>query len=192
MTLTSTSRLPLAAQTEPLGHPQARELFRGDILLSTRNHTAWGAGVTAQMYLSIQRASAWEQLTDYSRWVHYFPDLTRSVILNPSGQPTPPDQPAIKYLHQTASKNFLFLTAHVEIYLKVLELPQQHIQFRFESGSFNDFSADLTLTDLANGTLLTYSVEATPTIPVPGFLIQQAIQLDLPTNMRQMRQVLCR
>ncbi|MBC7972166.1 MAG: cyclase, partial [Verrucomicrobia bacterium] len=97
-----------------------------------------------------------------------------------------------KRLYQVASKAFLFLTAQVDIYLKVIETTQQQIQFRLESGSFHDFAADLTLEDYGDGTLLTYAVQATPTIPVPSVLIQQAIQMDLPNNLRTMRQVLCR
>jgi hypothetical protein len=38
---------------------------------------------------------------------------------------------------------------------------------------------------------LTYSVEATPLVPVPSLFIEQAMRHDLPGNMRQMRQVIC-
>ena len=65
------------------------------------------------------------------------------------------------------------------------------IQFRFERGTFSDFAADLTLEDYGAGTLITYSVKATPLIPVPSFLIEQAIRYDLPGNMKTMRQVMC-
>jgi hypothetical protein len=61
-----------------------------------------------------------------------------------------------------------------------------------ESGSFNDFTADLALESCGEGTILTYSVQATPTIPVPSAFIQQAIRMDLPSNMKQMRNVICR
>jgi hypothetical protein len=39
--------------------------------------------------------------------------------------------------------------------------------------------------------LLTYTVQATPNIPIPSIFIQQAMNLELPENMRKMRQVLC-
>ncbi|MEM8810920.1 MAG: hypothetical protein AAGF01_33335 [Cyanobacteria bacterium P01_G01_bin.38] len=61
-----------------------------------------------------------------------------------------------------------------------------------ERGNFADFAADLVLEDFQQGTLLTYSVKATPLIPAPGFLIEEAMRQDLPGNMRTMRQVLCR
>jgi carbon monoxide dehydrogenase subunit G len=166
-------------------------LLKGEILLQTRPHSAWGGAVTASMYLPIARKAAWQQLTDYPRWVQYFPDLIRSEVLNYGDGLAHKG----KRLYQVASKAFLFFSAQVEIYLKVLEVSSQtatqQIQFRMESGSFHDFSADLELQDYGDGTLLTYSVQATPTIPVPSALIQQAIRLDLPANMRRMRQVLC-
>ncbi|MBW4578211.1 MAG: cyclase [Tildeniella nuda ZEHNDER 1965/U140] len=174
--------------------PRAKQLLSGEILLKTRTYSAWGGAVTAQMYLPLERAIAWQQLTDYPRWVHYFPALTRSEILqrNDSRLSNQKSLDGYKRLYQVASKAFLFLTAQVDIYLKVIEIAQQQIQFRLESGNFHDFAADLTLQDYNNGTLLTYSVQATPTIPVPSMLIQQAIQMDLPDNMQTMRRVLCR
>ncbi|NDJ17538.1 SRPBCC family protein [Myxacorys almedinensis] len=160
-------------------------LLGGEILLTTHPYSAWGGSVTAQMYLPLEVQQVWYQLIDYPRWTHYFPDVTRSEVVQivKSG--------SLKRLHQAASKAFLFFTAQVDIYLKVLETQYQRIQFSLESGSFSDFSADLQIASGGNGTILTYSVQATPTIPVPGILIEQAIQLDLPTNLRQMRRVLC-
>lgn len=146
--------------------------------------------MTARMYLQLDRARAWKQLTNYPQWVQYFPALTRSEILC-SGS-TRQVEAGMKRLYQAASKNFFLFTAQVDIYLNVTETFQQRIQFCLESGSFSDFAADLRLQDYGNGTILTYSVQATPTIPVPAILIEQAIQLDLPTNLRTMRQVLCR
>jgi hypothetical protein len=165
-------------------------LLAGEILLHSHPYTAWGGAVTAQMYLPVERSRLWQQLTDYPRWVQYFPDLTYSQViehLKVDGRKAD----SVKRLYQVAKKSFLFLVAQVEAYLQVSELTNQWIQFRLESGSFQDFSADLRLQDLAEGTLLTYAVQATPSIPVPGVFIQQAIQLDLPTNMQNMRRVLC-
>jgi hypothetical protein len=162
-------------------------LVRGEILLSTRAHSAWGGAVTASMYLPLSRSLAWQQLTDYPRWVQYFPDLVRSEVL----QRADGLHPGGKRLYQVASKAFLFFTAQVEVYLRVVETVHQKIQFRQEQGSFTDFAAELTLQDYLTGTLLAYSVQATPAIPIPSMFVQQAIQLDLPTNMRKMRQVLC-
>ncbi|MBW4494090.1 MAG: cyclase [Oscillatoria princeps RMCB-10] len=159
-------------------------LLRGEILLKTQSHTLWGGAVTASMYLPLTRAGAWQQLTDYPRWVHYFPDVTRSEVLGFSQ--------GAKRLYQAATKAFLFLSVQVEIYLKVVETLHRHIQFRLEKGSFVDFAADLKLQDCRTGTALTYSVRATPTIPVPAMFIEQAMIMELPANMRQMRQILCR
>ncbi|HAX80726.1 MAG TPA: cyclase [Cyanobacteria bacterium UBA11372] len=162
-------------------------LLRGEILLQTRSHSAWGGACTASMYLPIARSHAWQQLTDYSRWVHYFPDVIKSEELRPVDSFTSGG----KRLYQMARKAFLMFTAEVEIYLRVIEVVQQQIQFRMEKGSFMDFSADLKLQDCGNGTLLTYSVAATPLIPIPSMFIQQAMHMDLPANMQKMRQVLC-
>jgi carbon monoxide dehydrogenase subunit G len=165
-----------------LAWSQQKALLQGEILLETRSHSAWGGAVTAQMYLPIARSDVWQQLTDYPRWVQYFPDITKSEVLH---------RGEVKRLYQVAKKAFLFLTAQVEIHLSVFEVLGQHIQFRLEKGTFTDFTADLKLQDCGTGTLLTYSVQATPNIPIPGIFIQQAMHMELPENMRQMRQVLC-
>jgi len=165
-----------------LAWSQQKALLQGDILVETRSHSVWGGAVTAQMYLPIARSSVWQQLTNYSRWVQYFPDVTKSEVFH---------QGEVKRLYQVAKKAFLFLTAQVEIYLNVFEVQGQLIQFRLEQGTFTDFTADLEFQDWGNGTLLTYSVQATPNILIPAVLIQQAMQMELPGNMRKMRQVLC-
>jgi Polyketide cyclase / dehydrase and lipid transport len=133
------------------------------------------------------RAQVWQQVTDYPRWVHYFPDVIKSEVLHRGDGLTQSG----KHLYQMARKAFLMFTAEVEIYLGVFEVLQQQIQFRMEKGSFMDFTADLKLQDCDRGTLLTYTVAATPLIPIPSMFIQQAMHLDLPTNMRKMRQVIC-
>jgi hypothetical protein len=96
----------------------------------------------------------------------------------------------VKRLYQAAQKAFLFFTAQVEIYVQVAEEIGQRIQFRMEKGTFEDFTANLELKDCGNGTLVAYSVQATPNIPIPSMFIQQAMNLELPANMRKMRQVL--
>lgn len=166
---------------------QQAALLAGEILLQTKSHSAWGGACTATMYLPCKRSHAWQQLTDYPQWVNFFPDLIRSEVLHRGDSLTGKG----KRLYQIARKAFLMFTAEVEIYLKVFEVVQQQIQFRMEKGSFSDFAADLKLQDWGNGTLLTYAVQATPTIPVPSLFIQQAMLFDLPTNMKKMRQLIC-
>ena len=161
---------------------QQIELIRGEILVKTRSHSDWGGAVSATMYLPLVRSHVWQQVTDYPRWVQYFPDVTSSEVLQ---------RGEVKRLYQAAKKAFLFFTAQVEVYLNVIEVVQQQIQFRLERGTFTDFAADLNLQDCQNGTLLTYAVQATPNIPIPTMFIQQAMQLELPANMRKMRQVIC-
>lgn len=161
---------------------QQAGLLQGEILVQTRSHSAWGGAVTAQMYLPLTRSHVWQQLTDYPRWVQYFPDVTKSEVLQ---------RGEVKRVYQVAKKAFFFFTAQVEIYLNVFEVVQQQIQFRLEQGTFTDFTADLKLQDCGAGTLLTYVVQATPNIPIPTIFIQQAMQLELPENMRKMRQVMC-
>jgi hypothetical protein len=166
-------------------------LLQGEVLLQTRAHSAWGGAVMAQMYLPVERSQVWSQVTNYSRWVQYFPDVIRSEVLSCG---TGLNQ-GRRRLYQVARKAFLMFSAQVEIYLNVVETApssaRHQIQFQLEKGQFYDFSADLTLQDYQSGTLLTYEVQATPTIPVPTMLLQEAMRLDLPANMRQMRRVIC-
>lgn len=185
--------LALVESAIDLGWDKAHQhsLLQGKIALETRPHSAWGGAVTAQIYLPLERSQVWEKLIDYQRWVQYFPSLTQSQVIASSGASANSSQ---KRLYQAAGKTFLFLTAQVEIYLNVTETihPLRHqIYFQLEKGSFNDFSALLKLQDYESGTLLTYSVQATPSIPIPTQIIQEGIRLDLPNNMRSMRRVIC-
>ncbi len=163
-------------------------LLNGDVVLQMQPHTDWGAAITSHLFLPLQRDRCWQQLTNYPRWVEFFPDITRSDVITSS-----PAQ-HWKQIYQAACKNFFLFSARVEVYLRVLEVSeaqQQQIQFRMERGNFSDFSADLYLRDWQGGTLLTYAVRATPLLPVPSMVLEQAMRMDLPNNMRQMRRVLC-
>jgi hypothetical protein len=51
-------------------------LLQGDVILETHQHSAWGGAVTAQIYLPLDLQQVWQQLTDYSRWTQYFPDVS--------------------------------------------------------------------------------------------------------------------
>lgn len=165
-----------------------QRLLDGEILAQTHENTGWAGAVTAEMYLPMERNQVWQQVTDYSRWVEYFPDMVRSEVL----ESVKGDR---KRLYQVACRNFIVLTARVEIYLQVLESSRRpgenRIQFCMEQGDFTDFMADLKLRDYQAGTVLTYAVKATPTIPVPGMFIQQAMKRDLPSNLETMRQQIC-
>lgn len=161
---------------------QQHLMMQGEILVQTKSHTIWGGAVSACMYLPMVRSQVWQKITDYPRWVLYFPDITKSEVLQ---------RGEVKRLYQTAQKSFLFLTAQVEIYLSVVELIGHQVQFHMEKGSFSDFSANVELKDCGKGTLLAYTVQATPKIPIPAIFIQQAMNLELPANMRNMRQVIC-
>lgn len=165
-------------------------VLNGEILVHTPPHSDWGGAVVAQMYLPLKRSQVWQGVTHYPRWVDYFPDLVCSEVLtSEAGSFT-----KSKRIRQVAEKSFLVFAAKVEVYLRVLEIASpadHHIHFTLEKGDFSGFSAHLKLHDYQAGTLLTYAVRATPTIPVPAFLIQQVSRLDFPTNLRQMRQVLC-
>ncbi|MGJ3249815.1 MAG: SRPBCC family protein [Elainellaceae cyanobacterium] len=173
-------------------HGTQTALLKGEILLETQPHSAWGGVVTAQMYIPIGRSQVWQQLTDYPQWVNFFPDVIRSEVISRGDGLTKGG----KRLYQVARKAFFLFTAQVEVHLRVFETAHastwQQIRFLMERGSFNDFSADLKLHDYSSGTLLTYTVKATPAFPVPTALIQQAMRLDLPDNMRSMRRVLCK
>lgn len=167
---------------------QRVSLLSGEILAQPYPHTPWGGGVKAQMYIPKERSQVWQGITNYSQWVHYFPDVVCSQVITPAYQ-------GYKRLYQSAEKAFLFFSAQAEVYLQVfeqaIEKTCQQVLFRLERGSFIDFAADLTLQDWENGTLLTYVVQATPTIPVPSLILERAMCYELPVNMRVMRQVLC-
>lgn len=158
-------------------------LRRGDVLVETRSHGLSGGSVTAKIFIPASPTDLWPKLTHYSRWTEYFPNISHSEVVA--------SDKICRRLYQVGQKAFLALSAQVEIYLKVYERTQRSIQFRLERGTFKDFGADLTLQDWRDGTLLTYTVQATPIIPVPGFLIEQGMRQDLPANLKNMRRILC-
>ncbi|WP_017301201.1 SRPBCC family protein [Nodosilinea nodulosa] len=161
-------------------------LLRGDVLLQSQTNQDGGA-VTAHMYVPLARPQIWPQVINYSCWTQYFPNIVHSEVLETVKTATQ----RYRRLYQVGRKGFMLLTAQVEIYLRVVETTCEAIQFRLEQGTFSHFAADLHLQDFNQGTLLSYSVQAAPTIPVPSFLVEQAMKTDLPGNMRQMRRVLC-
>ena len=162
-------------------------LMRGDVLIVPQSQPQAPAAVMAHMYVPLDRSHVWPQVTSYRRWTQFFPNITHSEVLESVKTATHRH----RRLYQVGCKGFMMMTAQVEIYLQVFETACEHIQFRLERGTFSYFAADLHLQDLGEGTLLTYRVQAAPTIPVPAFLIEQGMKIDLPGNMRQMRQVLC-
>ncbi len=107
MTVTSPNSFRSPASQFVHGDRSLASLLNGEIDLKTQSHTAWGAAVTAQMYLPLERTAAWAQLTDYSRWVQYFPDLTSSHVIQ--ADKSFEDNPATtirKRLYQAAKKSF--------------------------------------------------------------------------------------
>ncbi|GAB4141034.1 MAG: hypothetical protein Fur0046_16880 [Cyanobacteria bacterium J069] len=183
-----------ASAARHLPKTERDRLLKGEILLTSHTAELWGTGVTAQMHLSLAPDNAWSQLTHYPRWVEYFPDMTQSTLLQDCPDAHAKPDSRTKKVFQAASKHFLMLAVQVEVYLQVTERVQgvrRHICFRQERGSFKSFLANLALEPMGFGTLLTYTVEAAPMLPIPTPLIQEAVRLDLPRNMQQMRQVLC-
>ncbi|HIK46773.1 MAG TPA: cyclase [Leptolyngbyaceae cyanobacterium M65_K2018_010] len=162
-------------------------LLQGEVLITPQTQPHGAAAVMAAMYVPLPRTQIWPQVTNYRRWTQFFPNITRSEVL----ETVKTASQRYRRLYQVGQKGFMVLTAQVEIYLKVFETACDRVQFRLEQGTFSHFAADLHLQDMQGGTLLTYIVQATPTIPVPTFLIEQAMKTDLPGNMRQMRRVLC-
>jgi hypothetical protein len=185
--------MPVAREAEPQSKVLAQfspsdqiALLRGDVLLESQASPDGGA-VVAHMYVPLGRPQIWPQVTNYSCWTQFFPNITHSEVVETVKTATH----RYRRLYQVGCKGFMMLTAQVEIYLKVVETACEAIQFRLERGTFSHFAADLHLQDFNQGTLVSYSVQAAPTIPVPTFLIEQAMKTDLPGNMRQMRRVLC-
>ncbi len=160
-------------------------LLNGEVITQIQPHTTAGAAVTATMHIPLTREQVWQQLTNYSRWTAFFPDITRSDV-------TAVLSPQSKRITQAACKTFLMLSIAVEIKLEVAEIPQESIRFSMVDGgiSFRDFAAVLEFNDLGDSTELSYTVQATPSIPVPGMFLEQAMKYDLPNNMRHLRQVL--
>ncbi|MEL6938471.1 MAG: cyclase, partial [Cyanobacteria bacterium J06598_1] len=69
------------------------------------------AAVTATMYVPMARQQAWHQLTDYSKWVHYFPDIVQSQVLEVKRRTK--THPATRRLYQVARKAFMMFSAQV-------------------------------------------------------------------------------
>jgi hypothetical protein len=173
---------------EQFSPAQQVALLQGDVLVMPEVKQQGAAAVIAHMYVPLSRPQIWPQVTSYHRWTQFFPNIVHSEVL----ETVKTNSHRYRRLYQVGRKGFLALTAQVEIYLKVFETTCDRIQFCLERGTFSHFAADLSLRDLHQGTLLSYSVQAAPTIPIPSFLVEQAMKTDLAGNMRQMRQILCK
>ncbi|MEB3253054.1 MAG: SRPBCC family protein [Cyanobacteriota bacterium] len=183
--------LPSTASPSPMEQfspAQQVALLQGDVLVMPEVKQQGAAAVIAHMYVPLSRPQIWPQVTSYHRWTQFFPNIVHSEVL----ETVKTNSHRYRRLYQVGRKGFLALTAQVEIYLKVFETTCDRIQFCLERGTFSHFAADLSLRDLHQGTLLSYSVQAAPTIPIPSFLVEQAMKTDLAGNMRQMRQILCK
>ncbi|MFM7528808.1 MAG: SRPBCC family protein [Nodosilinea sp.] len=163
-------------------------LLQGDVLVMPEVKQQGPTAVVAHMYVPLSRPQIWPQVTSYHRWTQFFPNITHSEVL----ETVKTNSHRYRRLYQVGRKGFLALSAQVEIYLRVFETTCDRIQFCLERGTFSHFTANLSLQDLHQGTLLSYSVQAAPSIPIPGFLVEQAMKTDLAGNMRQMRQILCK
>ncbi|MBP0014871.1 MAG: cyclase [Roseofilum sp. SBFL] len=168
-------RIAKACNTEP-----SASLGDGHISVKTEPWGLGGGSAIAQLYLPLSRQQCWQKVSNYSQWVNYFPDITYSQVLPKSQQ-----------LYQKGIKDFILLRVEVEIYLQIRETCNQAIEFELLKGSFSEFLAYLHLQDYQQGTLLSYAVQATPNFPIPAPFIEQALKIELPANMRHMRQVLC-
>jgi len=172
-------------QAKALSSPPPSTPFNSEVVTQIHPHTTSGAAVTATIHIPLSREQVWQQLTHYPRWTALFPDITRSEV-------TAVRSPQSKRITQAACKTFLMMSISVEIQLQADEIPQESIRFSMVNGglSFRDFAAVLELKDLGNSTQLSYTVQATPLIPVPGVFLEQAMKCDLPNNMRHLRKVL--
>ncbi len=180
-----TTHAAVAQQARKTSSQVTSAPLNGTVITQIQPHTTAGAAVTATMNVPLTREQVWQQLTNYSRWTAFFPDITRSEV-------TAELSPQSKRITQAACKTFLMLSIAVEIQLQIDEIPQESIRFSMVDGgvSFRDFAAVLELKDLGSSTELSYTVQATPSIPVPGLFIEQAMKFDLPNNMRHLRKVL--
>ncbi|MFM7218941.1 MAG: SRPBCC family protein [Nodosilinea sp.] len=179
---------PSPSPIDQFSAAQRVALLEGDVLVMPEVNQGAGATVVAYIYVPLSRPQIWPQVTSYHRWTQFFPNIIRSEVL----ETVKTNSHRYRRLYQVGRKGFLALTAQVEIYLRVFETTCDRIQFCLEQGTFSHFNASLHLQDLHQGTLLSYSVQAAPTIPIPSFLVEQAMKTDLPSNMRQMRRILCK
>jgi hypothetical protein len=179
---------PSPSPIDQFSAAQRVALLEGDVLVMPEVNQGAGATVVAYIYVPLSRPQIWPQVTSYHRWTQFFPNIIRSEVL----ETVKTNSHRYRRLYQVGRKGFLTLTAQVEIYLRVFETTCDRIQFCLEQGTFSHFNASLHLQDLHQGTLLSYTVQAAPTIPIPNFLVEQAMKTDLPSNMRQMRRILCK
>jgi hypothetical protein len=146
----------------------------------------WDCAVLAQFYIDLPPHYVWNCLTDYPLWVRYLPDMMQSRVIEGAGS-------AQKRLYQVARKVLLLFHLQVQAYLGVTEDSEQRlIRFVMEegNGALEQFAAELHLQPLRAGTVISYSARAKPTVFVPEPIILAVIKLELPMNLRRLRQVM--
>jgi len=181
--------------SRPLPPADHSRLMAGEILLQSRSYSLWGGSVTAQIYLPVERSELWAYLTNYSLWPELFAHITHSGVVETR-------TPFHKRVYQAAQKQFALITIGMDACLWVREYPPRQIRFELETenSSFREFKAELWLEAAASdsshssghslGTVLSYTVQAIATWPIPAPLLKEAIGSDLPENLRHLRSYL--
>lgn len=155
-------------------------LRAGDLILKTRPHGFLGGYLSATLAFASSPAVVWRHLTDYPRWVEYLPDMRHSEVL----APTPDGHQRVRQIGQ---KMIFGFTAEAELELRMEAEPPYQLHCHMEKGCLGDFRATFTLRPWQQGCLLTFTGQAVPLFPVPGFIVEHVLRQGIPDNLRHMR-----
>jgi hypothetical protein len=151
-----------------------------DLVLKTRPHGFLGGHLSATLAFTPPPAVVWHHLIDYPRWVEYLPDMCHSEIL----APTPEGHTRVRQIGQ---KTIFGFNAQAELELRMeTEAPYQ-LRCHMEKGCIGDFRATFMLRPWRQGCLLTFTGQAVPLFPVPGFMVEHVLRQGIPDNLRHMR-----
>jgi hypothetical protein len=109
-------------------------------------------------------------LTDFERIPNYVPDMKTSTVRERSGDATVVEQEAIA--------KFMMFSKRIHLVLRVSEAAGT-ITFRDECGrSFAVYQGSWVVKPAANGSTISYRLDAKPTFEVPAFVLKRLLKRD--------------
>ena len=123
--------------------------------------------------------AVWAVLTDYDNIPTFMPDVRRSRVLDREN--------GFVRVEQHAVASFMLFSRDLHLVLMIEEGPDV-LRFGDTAGtSFRRYEGSWSLTPTADGTTVTYALNARPSFSVPGFVLRRLLDRDARVMIERLR-----
>ena len=143
-----------------------------------------GYTISARLAVGVERATAWEVITDYDRLQEFVPDIDESHVVSGPGEPT--------RVRQSGAWNLLGYRVPVQVVAQVDEEPMHSVRFHSVSGNVRVENGEWSIADESGGVAITYRVRCTPDFWVPPVLGTMLIRRDVRYKLERVAQEMLR